>query len=49
MDPWVVGVFDTVLLANLSNFWRDEGIPGTGHAREQVVLHLKVKSTREAS
>ena len=47
--PWVKGVSYIVFLANLADLGGDKGVPGGGHAGEQVVLHLKVESSRDAS
>jgi len=49
VHPWVVRVTNSMLLANPAHSWGNEGVPGTAHAREQVVLDLEVESTREAS
>jgi hypothetical protein len=47
MNPRVIGVPDTVLLAHLANL-RD-GVPRRWHARKQVVFDLKVETTSEIS
>lgn len=48
-DPGVVGVLDSVLLANLANFGSNVGIPSRTHTGEQMVLHLKVEATSEGT
>ena len=47
--PGVVGIANTMLLANLPNRWSDKRVPGTAHAGEQVVLNLEVESAGQAS
>mmetsp|Transcript_14937 Transcript_14937/g.30774 ORF Transcript_14937/g.30774 Transcript_14937/m.30774 type:complete len:303 (-) Transcript_14937:536-1444(-) len=45
----VVRVMDAVLFANFANLGCDKGVPRRRHAREQVVFHLKVQSTRHTT
>ena len=49
VNPGVVRITNTVLGANLANLGGNEGVPGTGHAREQVVLDLEVEPSGQSS
>mmetsp|Transcript_19342 Transcript_19342/g.53807 ORF Transcript_19342/g.53807 Transcript_19342/m.53807 type:complete len:270 (+) Transcript_19342:667-1476(+) len=47
--PWVVGVLDVVLLADLTHLGRDEWVPCRTHAWEEMVLDLEVEAARQAA
>lgn len=49
MHPRVVGITDTMLLADTADRGRNVGVPRRTHTREQVVLHLMVEATRQVS
>mmetsp|Transcript_15275 Transcript_15275/g.20124 ORF Transcript_15275/g.20124 Transcript_15275/m.20124 type:complete len:244 (-) Transcript_15275:818-1549(-) len=49
VDPWVVSVIDTVLLANFTNLGGNVGVPCRTHTREQMMFHLEVKTTSDVS
>ncbi len=48
-DPGIVGIPDTVFLANFTDSGSNEGVPGTRHAGEQMMLHLEIQPPRDAS
>ena len=49
VHPGVVGVLDTVLGADLTHLGCNVWVPGTGHAGEQVVLHLEVEASGDGT
>lgn len=49
MNPWVIGILDTVLLAHFANFRGNVGVPTRRHARKQVMFDLKVETTSKVS
>lgn len=48
-NPGVVGILDSMLLANLPHSGSNVGVPRRGHSGEQVVLDLEVETTGKST
>lgn len=48
-NPWVIGVFDSMLGANLTNFGSNVGVPTTTHSGKEMMLDLKIESASEVA